>query len=135
MLKTRDHRPLENRVYRYKNPSMVFYCPLCRTKRAFVYSPKVLLGNWMYIFIITAFLSAALYPFMEFRSLISFFLVWGVMEYMKRHLFKQEIPCPHCGFDATWYHKDVKVARELVKNFWDLKSKKVESEATISGHS
>ena len=30
----------------------------------------------------------------------------------------KQISCPHCGFDATWYKRDVKVARQLVKDFW-----------------
>ena len=33
--------------------------------------------------------------------------------------YRKEIPCPHCGFDASWYKKDVKIARRLVKEFWD----------------
>jgi hypothetical protein len=36
--------------------------------------------------------------------------------------FKKQVPCPHCGFDATWYKKDVKVARSVVKEFWDQKN-------------
>ena len=62
-----------------------------------------------------------MYPFLGLRSVVVFFLVWGVMEFSKRILFKKEIPCPHCGFDATWYKKDVKVARQKVKEFWDEK--------------
>jgi hypothetical protein len=48
-------------------------------------------------------------------------MVWGAMEFSLRLLFKKEIPCPHCGFDATWYKKDMKVARQKVKEFWDKK--------------
>ena len=63
-----------------------------------------------------------LYPFLGFRSVVVFFLVLGGMEFSIRVLFKKEIPCPHCGFDATWYKKDVKVARQKVKEFWDKKN-------------
>ena len=33
-------------------------------------------------------------------------------------LYRKEIACPYCGFDATWYRRDVKKANELVKDFW-----------------
>ena len=66
-------------------------------------------------------LSMIFYPFFGLRSLVVFFMVWGAMEFSLRLLFKKEIPCPHCGFDASWYKKDVKVARQKVKEFWDQK--------------
>ena len=67
-------------------------------------------------------LSMIFYPFFGLRSLVVFFMVWGAMEFSLRFLFKKEIPCPHCGFDASWYKKDVKVARQKVKEFWDQKN-------------
>ena len=43
----------------------------------------------------------------------------GSMEVYKRLNFRKEIPCPHCGFDASWYKRDVKVARKLVERHWE----------------
>ena len=36
-------------------------------------------------------------------------------------MLKSEIPCPYCGFDASWYKKDVKIARKKVQEFWKKK--------------
>ena len=46
------------------------------------------------------------------------FVIWIGAEAVVRLRFKKEIPCPHCGFDATWYKRDVKVAKKLVSQFW-----------------
>jgi hypothetical protein len=62
-----------------------------------------------------------LYPFFKVESFIVFFAVWGSFELAIRSDFKKQVPCPHCGFDATWYKKDVKVARQKVAEFWAQK--------------
>ncbi len=117
----KDFNPLEKRVFKYKNPALEFFCPLCRTKRGFLYSPKMKLKNWMYVIYATIFLVMALYPFWELKSFFVFFVVWGVVEFSVRQLFKREIPCPHCGFDASWYRRDVTIARKKVEEFWKNK--------------
>jgi hypothetical protein len=96
-----NHNPLEARVFKFKNPRMEFFCPLCRSQRGFLYSPRLTKKNYVQVFFISLVLSMILYPFLGPRSVVVFFLVWGVMEFSKRVLFKKEIPCPHCGFDAT----------------------------------
>jgi ribosomal protein L37E len=50
--------------------------------------------------------------------MFSFFLYWACFEAGRRIFFSREIPCPHCGFDASWYKRDVKVARRKVDEFW-----------------
>ena len=42
-----------------------------------------------------------------------------------------ELPCPHCGFDATWYKRDVKVARRQVLDFWNRSEDPKEAEDKI----
>jgi hypothetical protein len=69
--------------------------------------------------IVTAFATLLLFPFMEWEGLFSFFAIWACFELGIRMAFRKEIPCPHCGFDASWYKKDVKIARKLVQDFWD----------------
>ncbi|RLA64111.1 MAG: hypothetical protein DRQ88_06410 [Epsilonproteobacteria bacterium] len=116
-----EQNPLEERVFKLKNPRMEFFCPLCRSQRGFLYSPKLSKKNYMQIVAISLMLAMSLYPFMGFRSGVVLFMVWGIMEFSIRVLFKKEVPCPHCGFDATWYKKDIKVARQKVKEFWEQK--------------
>jgi hypothetical protein len=65
---------------------------------------------------------ALLFPFMGLKCFFIFFVFWAAFELSVRTDYKKQVPCPHCGFDATWYKKDVKVARQLVKDFWDQKN-------------
>ena len=58
------------------------------------------------------------FPFWGFRSAIVIPIVWGLFEGIHKLQFRKEIPCPYCGFDATWYKRDVKMARKAVKEFW-----------------
>ena len=115
-------RPLESREYTYKNATKNFYCPLCRTERAVTISPRLTTKNYVQIFLTSLVLGAALYPLMSVRSFFVFFVVWAAFEIAVRTDFKKQVPCPHCGFDATWYKRDVKVARKLVKEFWEAKN-------------
>lgn len=62
-----------------------------------------------------------LFPFFGVESGVIFFAIWGVFELAIRSDFKKQVACPHCGFDATWYKKDVKVARQKVAEFWAQK--------------
>jgi hypothetical protein len=118
--------PLVTRVYRYKNPSKLFYCPLCRTERAMLYSPRLGQRQYIQIAISTLFLNLLLYPVMGFRALFLGFLVWGSYEMGVRVLFKREVPCPHCGFDATTYKRDVKSSRKEVELFWQNQQEQAE---------
>lgn len=45
--------------------------------------------------------------------------------------YRKEIPCPHCGFDASWYKKDVKVARRLVAAYWSEKNAQTEEDPAV----
>ncbi len=112
-------KPLEKRTYRYKKSAMEFFCPLCRTQRNFSISFRLSPMNYLQIAIMTALFTAVTFPFWELRGALIFFLIWPTFEFTRRSLYKKEIPCPHCGFDASWYKKDVKVARKLVSDFWD----------------
>lgn len=112
-------KPLERRPFRLKRPAMRFFCPLCRTERSISTRPRLSTWNYVQIVIASVFFFMVLFPFMEWNSFYIFFMLWIGAEAAVRLRFKKEIPCPHCGFDATWYKRDVKVARKLVGQFWD----------------
>lgn len=114
-------KALENRTYKYKNPTMKFFCPLCRSERAMTVKARLSKRNYFQILLTGLVSSMALYPVLGVRSFISVFFIWAVFELAVRSDFKKQVPCPHCGFDATWYKKDVKVARQKVKEFWSTK--------------
>ena len=111
-------RPLEKRVYKYKNPANSFFCPLCRTERGIATSPRLTKKNYFQIFLTSLILGSMLFPYIGMRSFFIFFVSWGVFELAVRTDYKKQIACPHCGFDAAWYKRDVKVARQIVKDFW-----------------
>lgn len=113
--------PLESRVYKYKNKNNVFFCPLCRTERGINISPRLTKKNYLQILLTSLVFGGALYPFTGVKCFFVFFVVWALFELTVRTDYKKQVACPHCGFDATWYKKDVKVARQLVKEFWAQK--------------
>lgn len=112
---------LDTREYRYKNPTLAFMCPLCSTKRVIRYRPHLTILNYIQIIFISAAFSYFAYPLMGPRSFFVIFVLWAIFEAAVRILFKKEIPCPHCGFDAAWYKRDVKVTRVKVQEFWEAK--------------
>ena len=111
--------PIEPRTFRFKNPAVEFFCPLCRTARAITTHYKLTAFHYLQIIVICSTLAVFLWPWVGFKSLFSFFLVWMAFEGVLRRLWRKEVPCPHCGFDASWYKTNVKVARRKVQEFWD----------------
>jgi hypothetical protein len=81
--------------------------------------------NYLQILLTSVVLGSFLFPLMGIKCFFVFFVLWAVFELSIRTDFKKQVPCPHCGFDATWYKKDVKVARQVVKDFWIQKNAEV----------
>ena len=110
--------PLEDRVFKYKRSAMQFFCPLCRTERAISTGHRLTKSNYIQIAVLALSVTAVLWTFMSWRGVFSVFPIFVLFEGIKRSLFRKEVPCPHCGFDAGWYKRDVKVAKQLVADFW-----------------
>jgi len=123
-------RPLERRTFKVKNPTVSFYCALCRTPRALTTSFRLSIKNYLQISLLTIATTATLYSVMSFRGIFSFFVFLGAFEWVRRANYRKELPCPHCGFDASWYKKDVKIARKLVADHWAAKDQKKPKEDT-----
>jgi hypothetical protein len=117
--------PIENRPYRYKKAALRFFCPLCATERAITTHPHVTRKNHLQFLLATVLISMPLYQQMQGFVVVFYFMIWGAFEAIIRAKFRKEVPCPHCGFDASWYKRDVKVTRERVKNFWQDKTQKL----------
>lgn len=111
-------------AHRKKSWGKRFFCPLCRSERRMRVSSRLSWHNYLQIFITSFCLTTLLWPLMAAKGLFIFFPVWMLFELTRRMIFKKDIPCPHCGFDATWYKKDVKMARKIVEDFWQAKQKK-----------
>jgi hypothetical protein len=108
-----NFKPLDPRPYKIKKPKLEFFCPLCKTKRGLAYGVKLTLKNYIQITIVTLFF----YPIFGFKVFIVFLSLVAIMEFFLRSLVKNEIPCPYCGFDATLYSRDTKIARKKVQEF------------------
>lgn len=113
--------PLEKRPYKFKNPVLDFYCPLCRSKRSLVYGSKLMKKHYVQIGITSLLIMLLTYRMMDARIFLWPLIVWGMFESYHKFMFRKEVPCPYCGFDATWYKRDVKVARRVVQEFWENK--------------
>ncbi len=109
---------LEEKVYVYKNPYTEFFCPLCRSKRAISINPRLTKRNYLQLIVASIFCAILFYPLMKIMSLIFIFPIWIGFEMAKRAKYRRELNCPYCGFDASWYKTDVKVAKKLVEEFW-----------------
>ncbi len=110
--------PLERRVFRLKKPAIRFLCPLCGTERALNYRSRLTRSNYVQIVVMSVVTVVVSYPWFAWRAFFFFFLYWISLEGTIRYLFKRQLPCPHCGFDAIWYKRDVKIARQKVQEFW-----------------
>jgi hypothetical protein len=119
--------PLERRTFKVKKPTLDFYCALCRTPRQLSTSFRTTIKNYLQIILLTIMTTAICYPIMNFRGVFSFFVFLAGFELVRRANYRKEIPCPHCGFDASWYKKDVKVARRLVADYWAEKNSNTEA--------
>ena len=111
-------KPLEKRSYKYKKVAMEFFCPLCRSKRAIITGHRLTILNYCQIILLTGLSTAAFWTWAGFNGLFTFFPILMAFEAIRRMLFSRDIPCPHCGFDASWYKRDVNVARKIVEDFW-----------------
>ena len=106
--------PLQmSKFYKVKKPVRNFLCALCGSPRSLRY--KKHLSGFQYLQILI--LSTAL--FLE-KSFFIPFLVWIGFEFINKLLYRKGIACPYCGFDATWYRRDVNLAREKVKEYWEV---------------
>lgn len=112
------------RTYRARNPWVRFLCPLCGIERGLVHPSRLGLIHYLQITILTLLFMLVTYSWIEWKGGVIFFFFWGFFEATVKSSHRKEIPCPDCGFDATWYKRDVKMARKLVRDFWDEQKKK-----------
>ena len=109
----------DRRPYKLKSAVFEFLCPLCGVERGISVHYKLTTKNFFQIGIIGLVSFLISFTFMGLGGLIVFPVVGISFEFVRRAIFRKEIPCPHCGFDAVWYKKDVPKARDLVHQFWD----------------
>ncbi|MCB9095843.1 MAG: hypothetical protein H6621_12310 [Halobacteriovoraceae bacterium] len=109
----------KKRFYRLKKPVKSFVCALCGAPREISIDNRLSGKNYIQIFLISSIVTMLLYPFLEWRGIVVTPIVWAIFDFVVKLLYRKQLPCPHCGFDAAWYCKDVRVAKQKVQEFWE----------------
>ena len=107
------------RFYKVKKAKHRFLCALCSAPRELRYTKHLSLFNYIQLVILTAATLYFLFPYIGAKAAISFFIYWAGFELVNKFLYRKDLSCPYCGFDATWYKRDVKMARKKVELFWE----------------
>jgi len=81
------------------------------------YSRRLLSRHYFQILTLGFVFTAATYSWFEFKGAFALPLIWALFEIIHKTLYRKDLRCPHCGFDPTWYKKDVKLARRRVEDF------------------
>ena len=93
------------------------FCAHCRSPRKLRYHRRLQNAHFVQIFILSFGAAAALFPWLDFKGLGVFFLIWPAFDLTYKTLYRKDLKCPYCGFDPTWYKKDVTIARRQVEDF------------------
>ncbi len=93
------------------------YCALCRTPKKMTFTRHLSLIHYLQITLLTVVSTWLLFPILEWKTAGSFFIYWAGFELTRKLLYRRELKCKVCGFDPTWYRRDVRVARKQVETF------------------
>lgn len=122
----------DKRFFRVKNARHEFLCALCSSPRQMRYSKNLAPRNYAQVFLLSITLMWLLFDFMREKVIFIVPVVLIVFEVVNKMLYRKEIPCPYCGFDATWYRRDVKMARSKVEQFWKENKQQLQTEEDVS---
>lgn len=101
----------------FQNTVRECYCALCRTPKKMTFTRHLSLIHYLQITLLTVVSTWLLFAVLEWKTLGSFFLYWAGFELSRKLLYRRELKCKVCGFDPTWYRRDVRVARKQVETF------------------
>ncbi len=93
------------------------FCALCSTPRKLRYSRHLSSLHYFQILILTVSFMALTFSWLGWKGFMSLPMIWVLFEGIHKSLYRKDLKCPFCGFDPTWYKKDVKLAREKVEEF------------------
>lgn len=100
-----------------KKNSKEIFCACCRTPRKLRYNRHLSTMNYLQILIIAGAVAGIAFPWLGSKGLVALPIVWVSFETIHKSLYRKDLKCPYCGFDPTWYKKDVKLARRKVEEF------------------
>ena len=111
----------KKKFFKVKNSKKEFICALCKAPRQMRYSKNLSKMTYFRLFLFSSFLVWTLSPILGIKAILAVLPLWPIVEFMNKILYRKEIPCSYCGFDATWYRRDVKIAKKKIENFWSEK--------------
>ena len=107
----------DNRIYKVKNSKKEFFCALCRKPRQMRFESTLTTNHYVQLVLFYTVSLVFLYPWLNEYALFLIVPYWMFFEFVIKLLYRKELRCPYCGFDAVWYRRDVKVARRIVQDF------------------
>jgi hypothetical protein len=81
------------------------------------YSRHLKARHYGQILVLSLVVAAIASPWFDWKGALSLPIIWAIFESTHKSLYRKDLRCPFCGFDATWYKKDVKFARQKVEEF------------------
>jgi hypothetical protein len=93
------------------------YCALCRSPRRVRYSRNLKAQHYGQILVLTIVLTACTFPWLQFKGFVALPLIWAIFESIHKSLYRRDLKCQYCGFDPTWYKKEIRLARQQVEDF------------------
>ena len=93
-----------------------FFCPLCTSPRHARMIPNPYRAILIFRVLLTAgFLALIASPWLAWKGVVVVFPLWVGFEMIYRMKARQDIECPHCGFDPYLYLSDREQANVRVK--------------------
>ena len=99
------------------NDNVECFCALCRSPRVIRYSRRLTKRHYLQILVLGLGFTAATSSWFSWKGAFALPLIWAIFESLHKSLYRKDLKCPYCGFDPTWYKKDVTLARRKVEEF------------------
>ncbi|MGE3611635.1 MAG: hypothetical protein AB7I27_18745 [Bacteriovoracaceae bacterium] len=93
------------------------FCALCRSPRKLRYSRTLKPIHYAQIIFLSVATAGIAYPWVTWKGVFALPIIWAIFETNYKSLYRKDLICQYCGFDPTWYKKDVKLARRKVEEF------------------
>lgn len=103
--------------------SIDFLCPLCRTRRRLPQGSNPRLRHWSQLVLTTFVLVILLWEWAGPKSVLLFFPLATLFEFIFRMKARTQLPCPHCGFDPYLALQSETQAKSEIEAFWKKKFK------------
>jgi len=115
-----EYRPISTEIIQAKSRKQMVYCALCsHPRQQWVSSPHLSTRHHLQIIILAVFLGWSLFSIIGEVAYFLYPFCWMIVDFSRKIIFRKDMICPECGFDAVHYVRDVRKARGLVKKHLD----------------